>query len=165
MSRLWIGIDPGLNGAIGFVAEGRDAWVEPMPTLPYSATGVVKRAFDPHGLAGILRPHIEALEWDRKAVSVVIERVNAFPGQGVASMFSLGMSYWGAFSVCATLGIPVQMVEPKDWKRFFRLEKDKALARAMAQRLFPHLNFGKVKDDGRAEALLIAQYGKFLENK
>lgn len=165
MGKLWIGIDPGLNGAVGFVSSDRQAWVEPMPTLPYSATGIVKRAFDPHGLACILRPHVEALVWEGASVRAFIERVNAFPGQGVASMFSLGMSYWGAFSVCATLGIPVQMVEPKDWKRFFRLEKDKALARAMAQRLFPHLNFGKVKDDGRAEALLIAQYGKSLENK
>jgi crossover junction endodeoxyribonuclease RuvC len=93
---------------------------------------------------------------------VFIERVNAFPGQGVASMFSLGMSYWGAFSVAATLAYETRLVEPKDWKKYHRLNKAKDLARGMAQRLFPYIDLSRVKDHGRAEALLIAAYGRHL---
>jgi hypothetical protein len=32
----------------------------------------------------------------------------------------------------------------------------------MAQRLFPHIDLSRVKDHGRAEALLIAAYGRYL---
>jgi crossover junction endodeoxyribonuclease RuvC len=157
-----IGIDPGLSGAIAFIPRQGESWVEDMPVLTLSATGFVKRALNPHGLSRILRAHVSSLDLDPVNPVVFIERVNAFPGQGVASMFSLGMSFWGAFSVAATLAYETRLVEPKDWKRHFHLAKDKDLARGMAQRLFPHIDLSRVKDHGRAEALLIAAYGRHL---
>jgi crossover junction endodeoxyribonuclease RuvC len=159
---LVIGIDPGLTGAVAFIPRQGEAWVEDTPVMAYSATGFVKRALNPHGLSRILRAHVSSLDTDPVNPVVFIERVNAFPGQGVASMFSLGMSYWGAFSVAATLAYETRLVEPKDWKKYHRLDKAKDLARGMAQRLFPHINFSRVKDHGRAEALLIAAYGRHL---
>ena len=159
---LVIGIDPGLSGAAAFIPQQGEAWVEDMPVIAYSVTGFVKRVLDPHGLSRILRAHVSSLDIDPVHPVVFLERVSAFPGQGVASMFSLGMSYWGAFSVAATLAYETRLVEPKDWKRHFHLAKDKDLARGMAQRLFPHINLSRVKDHGRAEALLIAAYGRHL---
>jgi crossover junction endodeoxyribonuclease RuvC len=159
---LVIGIDPGFTGAVAFIPRQGEAWVEDMPVMAYSATGFVKRVLNPHGLSRILRAHVSSLDIDPINPVVFIERVNAFPGQGVASMFSLGMSYWGAFSVAATLAYETRLVEPKDWKRHFRLAKDKDLARGMAQRLFPHIDLSRAKDHGRAEALLIAAYGRHL---
>ena len=152
---ITIGIDPGLSGAVA-VLSNSGVLVYEMPTVQTGKTGFVKRAVDLNGLANILRG-LETFE-----SPVYLERVNAFPGQGVGSMFSLGMSYWGAAGVVAGLGLPLHLVESKDWKRYFRLNADKELARGLAARMFPSVDLSRKKDHGRAEALLIAAYGKSL---
>ena len=150
---IFIGIDPGLSGAIAVLwPDGPVA--DDMPTVVYSKTGFVKRAVDLHALAGILRPY------ENLPCQVFLERVNAFPGQCVGSMFSLGMSYWGAAGVCAALGLPLNLISPQDWKKHFKLNAEKDLARGLASRLFPSVDLSKKKDHGRAEALLIARYGQ-----
>lgn len=149
MGATVIGIDPGLTGAIAVIGDGR-ATVVDMPVIETSRTATVKRSVDAHALAEILAP-LRGEVW--------LERVNAFPGQGVASMFSLGQSFGVVLGVAAGLRLPVQLVNPADWKRHFKLDKDKALARALASRLYPEVSLARVKDHGRAEALLIARYG------
>ena len=53
------------------------------------------------------------------------------------------------------------MVRPNIWKREAAVPADKNAARMMATRLWPdHSNlFARVKDDGRAEAALLAKWG------
>jgi len=150
-----IGIDPGLSGAIAFLPRDWPAWVDDMPVMAHSKKGFVKNAVDCRALARMLEPYAIA-----GTGSVFMERVNAFPGQGVGSMFSLGMSFWGAFGVCAALAMPITLVEAKDWKGHFRLNADKELARALAIRYWPDIKLSAKKHHGRAEALLIAKYGK-----
>ena len=103
------------------------------------------------------------MDIDRPVIRAYLEKVNAFPGQGVASMFSLGMSYWGMAGVVAALGWPLTLVEPEAWKRYFKLGKDKEEARALAQRLYPEVDLHRKKDHNKAEALLIARYGQMKE--
>lgn len=151
-----IGIDPGLSGAIAILSCVRppEAVVHDMPVIAHSKSGFVKNAVDVEALARLLAPYSVV------ASSVAyLERVNAFPGQGVGSMFSLGMSFWGAAGVLAGLGIPFTLVEPKEWKGSYRLDKDKELARSLAMRYYPGVNLDRKKDHNRAEALLIAGYG------
>ena len=64
--------------------------------------------------------------------------------------------------VLSTLGIPFTPVSPSKWKKTFNLGKDKNESRAAATRLFPDLasEFARKKDDGRAEAILIAKWGE-----
>lgn len=158
---ITLGIDPGLTGAIAVIGDGDHALVYPMPVVQVGKTGFVKNAVDIHALARLLAPYRERSRV--MDVTVVIERVNAFPGQGVSSMFSLGMSYWGAAGVVAGLGLPLHVIESKAWKRFFHIDgpKDgqKELARGLASRLFPGVDLSKKKDHGKADALLIARYG------
>lgn len=151
-----IGIDPGLSGAIAVLPPdaGQAIGVFDMPTVAYSKTGFVKNVMDVNALASLLRPFRTA------DVAVFMERVNAFPGQGVGSMFSLGMSFWGAAGVVAGLGMALHLVPPQQWKAHFKLNKDKDLARGLAARLYPGVDLTRKKDHGRAEALLIARYGK-----
>ena len=154
---LVIGIDPGLSGAIAFLPLDPTAglpWVEDMPVIGHSKSGFVKNAADVVALAKLLEPFGMSGQ-----AAVYLERVNAFPGQGVGSVFSLGMSFWGAAGVVAACGLPLHLVEPKDWKRHFRLSADKELARALASRYYPSVNLTRKKDHGKAEALLIARYG------
>lgn len=154
---IYIGIDPGLSGAIAFLREG-EASVFDMPTVQIGKTGFVKNAVDVHALARLLRE--QGADLAPNSFRVYMERVNAFPGQGVASMFSLGMSYWGAAGVIAGLGLSLKLVEAKDWKGHYRLSKDKELARGLAARLYPAVDLSKKQYHGRAEALLIARYGR-----
>ena len=155
---LVIGIDPGLSGALAFLPEAPNLpWVEDMPVVAHGQ-GFVKRAVDLPELARSLK--LLTVIGEPRAF---MERVSAFPGQGVGSMFSLGMSFWGVAGVLAALGIPLQLVEPKAWKGHFGLEKDKELARRLAMRYYPSVKLDRKKDHNRAEALLIARFG--LERK
>ena len=159
-----IGIDPGISGAIAFLPDGAAPWVEDMPTLAYSETGVTKRAVDGRALARLLEPF--AIVGNAR---VFIERVQPMPSipgpggirrsMGAASAFAFGMSYWGAASVVAALAIELHLVHPQTWKAHFKLRKDKEMARALAIRFYPAAPLGRKKDQGRAEALLIARYG------
>ena len=62
------------------------------------------------------------------------------------------------------LGLPLERVRPSAWKMAMGLRgKPKAASRGMATELFPDFadQFRRVKDDGRAEAALIARYGAY----
>ena len=84
------------------------------------------------------------------------------PRQGASAGFKYGRAV-GAIEAAITLcGIPVTIVEPSMWKRFWRLPgKDKESSRQQALQLFPaaHAELARKKDHGRAEASLIALYG------
>lgn len=153
-----IGIDPGISGALAILPPVGAPRVHEMPTIALGKSG--KRAIDGYALARLLDDIAELSVMAGGGVATVyLERVNAFPGQGVTSMFSLGMSFWGAFCTCAALKLPVTLVEPRDWKGHFKLNADKELARALAIRYYPMVDLTRKKDHGKAEALLIARYG------
>jgi len=97
---------------------------------------------------------------------VVIEKVGARPGNGVASCFKFGMAY-GA--ICATvdlIGCPVHYIPPTTWKKrmLTGVNKDdkKAASIEAAKNLFPGLRpklQTKASHD-LAEAALLALYGQ-----
>lgn len=151
-ANLFLGIDPGLNGAIAILhADGSMHSVEDMPTL-LRGKGTVKREVDAAGLAHLLRPIASEIQM------AVVEKVGAMPQQGSASTFSLGHSYGTATAVIAALGIPLQLVAPVTWKKRMALTRDKEHARATAIHLWPAAPLSRKKDADRAEALLMARY-------
>ena len=89
----------------------------------------------------------------------VVEEVGAMPGQGVTSMFNFGYSAGIIAGVVAGLQLPIVMYRPAVWKRQAGVPADKGAARQMAQRYWPGSRaFDRVKDDGRAEAALLARW-------
>lgn len=90
----------------------------------------------------------------------VVERVGAFPGQGVSSVFSFGRAYGTILGVLAAAGVEVRLITPSVWKKHYRLPaKDKELARQRAIELFPKVQgLGLKKSHNKAEALLLANY-------
>jgi crossover junction endodeoxyribonuclease RuvC len=98
--------------------------------------------------------------------AAVIEDVSARPGQGVTSMFKFGETLGFAHAIvlsCAS--VPIHWPTPRTWKAKMGLTSDKTDAREECRRLMPTLtkDVARVKDDGVAEAALIAYYGrKFL---
>lgn len=94
---------------------------------------------------------------------VVIEQVAARPNQGTVSMFNFGQSYGFAKALAYGADCPVHFVTPGVWKAKFNLLKaEKSASREKATGLIPALahEFKRVKDDGAAEAALLALYGR-----
>ena len=144
-----IGIDPGLTGAIAVFHQGDILAIHDMPIAPRGSRNAVTAA----ALTVILR------EWDDSPAFV--ELVHSMPRQGVASAFNFGHGCGVIDGVLAALYIPTTLVTPQKWKKAMGVSADKDQARGRAMQLFPRqaVMFARKKDDGRAEAALIALYG------
>src|SRR5207249_11958301 len=90
---------------------------------------------------------------------VILEEAQSMPGQGVRSMFTVGMGFGRWLGILAAVGLPYTRVRPQVWKRTLGLGKDKEQARLRAQQLYPGAGQRRKKDQGRADALLLAHYG------
>lgn len=142
----FMGIDPGLKGAIAFYFPDAPNRVsaEYMP--------VVNGGIDGHTLASRIR--------QLKPDAVIIELVGAMPKQGVSSTFNFGEGCGVVRGVVSALGIPYFYVPPSRWKKHFRLSSDKEASRQRALELFPDVArlFELKKSEALAEAALIARY-------
>ena len=139
------GIDVGAKGAIALLYPTGKNHIEDMPMLDKEVNGA--------DFAAILQEFTPD--------HIYIEQVNSF-GMGRTSAFNFGQGVGTLKGVIATLKIPYTMVTPQKWKKHFGLNKDKDASRLLATRLYPNESelFKRKKDDGRAEALLIARYGE-----
>lgn len=153
----YIGIDPGLTGAVAVLSdEGASVW--DMATI-LKGTGSVKYEVNATAL------HTFLTTVSATAVAA-LERVNSMPGQAASSTFSLGDSFGVARACLASIHIPTTYVTPQAWKKHFKLSSDKEEARALAVKLYPAVELHLKKHVDRAEALLIATYLKQItENK
>lgn len=153
-----IGIDVGLNGAIALMRPDGTLSIVDMPTGEVKVGGKVKRRIIPE----LLATSIEGMVGNCHVVAMV-EKVSAMPGQGSVSMFQFGTSYGLVLGVLAALQIETHQVSPATWKKHFRLTASKDASRMKACSMFPAQAaalFSRVKDDGRAEAALLAVYGR-----
>ena len=144
-----IGIDPGANGAMALVNEKGLAGLFPVPK--------VGKDLDLVAWGKLWGGHLPFAD------HVWIEFVHAMPGQGVTSMFNFGKSYGFALGLIAAAGVPFSFVRPEAWKRAVGIPAgaEKGASRLRASQLFPESvdRWARVKDDGLAEAALIAYYG------
>jgi crossover junction endodeoxyribonuclease RuvC len=154
---LFLGIDPGLSGALAF-RSGEEMDVCPMPTLTITKAKGTRRILDLTALANIIDDKTK----NAARVSVFIERVSSMPKQGVASMFSFGESYGAIKGIIAANFLPMTLVTPVTWKAKLKVSRNKDDARYRASQLMPrfaHL-WPRHKDDGLAEAALIAYFAQ-----
>ena len=149
---LIYGIDPGFTGAIALYWP--DTGKLEVHDMPVMKNPKGKTIINPHGVLDIL-----ANEGGKSLA--VIEQVAAMRGQGVSSMFRFGEGYGHLQMACAASKLPLKYVTPASWKKHFNLSRDKGVSRGVAMQRFPDQaqQFSRVKDDGRAEAALIALYG------
>ncbi|CAN5601200.1 hypothetical protein BH24ACT5_BH24ACT5_17340 [soil metagenome] len=139
-----VGIDPGLSGALAAL-DGDD--LREVVDMP-----VVDKTVIPALVADWLRLHSPDV--------VIVEQVASMPRQGVSSTFRFGMAYGVVLGVTATIGYRVEHIRPHLWKKTMGLTADKNRSRRMACDRWPlHADlFARVKDDGRAEAALLAAW-------
>ena len=150
-----IGVDPGISGALALLEEG--TWkISDLVDMPVMAGTGTRQQVNGAELAKILRL------WNKEGLvkCCYLERVSAFPGEGVVSVFSFGEGYGVVKGVLATLGIPYILVPPQQWKKKCGLIKQpKDRARTIAQQLYPYVELDRKKYCGRADAILIARFG------
>ena len=151
--KAYIGIDPGKTGAIAVV------------------TGAEAEVYDWPGDEVCLARLLALIDLDYNVVRVRIEKQGARPGQGVCSMFSIGVNYGMLLAACASRSWSVEIISTRKWREgrgypqksarvprniYTRRLKEHSLT--TAKRFFPKLadQLSRQKDHGRAEALLIA---------
>ena len=150
-----IGIDPGLSGGIAILKENKVLDLFDMPVMSEGKKN--KRQLNSAQLANLIKKNIKTNE----DVAVVVEQVNAMPGQGVTSMFNFGQSFGAIKGVCAALKVPIYFVRPSKWKKYFDLiNSSKDASRTKVIEMYPTLSeqLSKKKDVNKSDAILIARF-------
>lgn len=160
--ELTLGVDPGKTGALALLRP--DGTIHDLIDMP-DATGAALGA----AIAALLadhQPHRVAVAW--------VEQVQSRPGQGHMNVWTFSGSYHGLLAALGALGIPVRHVSTPTWRKTHgitipastpkadKAKRGKNLSRQRARELWPSEagRFERVKDDGRAEACLIARHGQ-----
>lgn len=151
------GIDPGKGGALAIVAGD---YVECFDVPIGKVKGKDRPLWSEWG-----RTWSTALAFAEPDL-IVIENVGSMPKQGVTSMFNFGRVLGFVHAIAAASGARIEFVTPAVWKPKLGLANSgKDASREFFRTLWPkHAHqVARVKDDGRAEAALLAHYGrKFL---
>lgn len=152
-----LGVDPGIKGAWALLDErGRLGSAD---HYPIGEDGEIDAA------------ELHAT-WSESATitRAFVERVGSMGQskdgrrQGIQGIFNFGRRHGTVLAVLQILGIPVTFVEPSVWKRATGVTAVKGTSLAAARRLWPYADdvFRRVKDEARAEAALIARYGRLV---
>lgn len=147
---IYVGIDPGKNGGIVAIKDGR---VKLAVKMPDTLAGIWNTISDARGFLEDCR--------------VFIEEVHAMPGQGVTSMFNFGYHYGGLVMALTLTDVMSRgssstftfaQVQPQVWQRVMncRTKGNKDVTKRLAQKLFPKLTV----THAIADALLIAEYNR-----
>jgi crossover junction endodeoxyribonuclease RuvC len=150
-----IGIDPGISGAISIIENKKILEVYDTPTMIDGKKN--KRQINSAQVTNIIKERLN----ENKEIVVVVEHVNAMPGQGVTSMFNFGQSFGVIKGICAALSLPIYFVRPTKWKKHFNLIKtNKDASRTKVIETYPEISskLHRKKDSNRADAILIALY-------
>lgn len=146
-------IDPGQKGAIGFVdTSNNDVF---SLSLPYNKGYQSKPELWSTEFLNILEFYMEP-------DVIVIEQVNAMPGQGVSSSFKFGQNFGEVLALIRfyieynNKDVRFERIRPAEWKRKLGLtKKPKSASKDYVVTKFPSLK--KIKVD-EADAICLALY-------
>lgn len=187
--KLHIGIDPGKKGGIALVdSDGVLVMADPFPVIKGKTkkkmevnpeTGKRQLAKDEKGKQKTKKEK-DLPDWDGIAALIAkyaevaddatVERVSGGQsfGRAQAGSFNFGETYGFVCGALLALGIPLTRTPAGVWKGHYGLsdKTDKEASRLLAAKLLPHpdVRYDRVKDDGVAEAGLIALYHKTILN-
>jgi crossover junction endodeoxyribonuclease RuvC len=148
-----LAIDPGISGALAFLHANNRVETFDMPDFK----GKHGRELDEASLSRILDARSRDIEY------AILEQQWARPTDSGPSAFKVGCGFGALRMLLASNFIPYRQVSPQSWKRFMQLTGEgKDASRLAATKAFPQDadQWKRVKDDGRAEAALMAVYGR-----
>ena len=138
-----LGVDPGANGGIAWITDGK-ACVEKMPDTLQDLWELVVSISLEAGTGGM-------------GIRAYLEAVSSSPQMGVVSAFSFGRGYGNLEMALTAAGIPFERVRPQVWQKALgcMTKGNKNVSKRRAQELFPDRKI----THATADALLIAHYG------
>ena len=152
---ILIGIDPGLTGAIAILEDKKVLNIYEMPVMAEGKKN--KKQLNSAQLVSFIKEYAN----NNNDVVVIVEQVNAMPGQGVTSMFNFGQTFGAIKGICAALKLPIFFVRPLKWKKHYELvNSSKDSSRTKAIEMYPTLSnqLAKKKDVNKSDAILIARF-------
>jgi crossover junction endodeoxyribonuclease RuvC len=164
-----IGCDPGLHGAMCFMDDdGEVLNIEDMPLHNVMVNQKQRPRIAVPELADLLRDCGPATMICEVPKGITLKRRNHQTGMretmpvNPAGMLILGEAFGVLRGIGAAYRYAFVPVEPAVWKKVVRCPASKDDARRLAAERFPAWarSFARKKDDGRAEAVLIALYGR-----
>lgn len=112
-------------------------------------------------VAGIFRKYAE--EYGADEVFCTLEKHTPRPGQGISGQCKLARICGQIEGIVSSLGMSYQITHPRTWSKVMRdVEGTDLKARAIisAGRRFPDLDLSLKKHHNRADAALIAEFGR-----
>jgi crossover junction endodeoxyribonuclease RuvC len=160
MTNSYVGIDPGITGAIGWISDEGHAAIADVPT--YNSDGKVQYNF-----LDMFLMLQDLSSSGKQRTYLTLEKQQAMPKQGVSSTFQIGRGYGAWEALCWATTPDFEIVSPRKWKKALGLTSDKDVSRLKAISLYPSLEplLRRKKDHNRAEAILLAHYTKLERNK
>lgn len=179
MSKCIIGIDPGAQGAVAQIVDGKVLALKPFPLLKDGSMDSDKLL---DTLCGMMSHECDL----ESNTEVWIEDVHSIQGSSAASNFSFGRNVGELHAVLKILNVNMNMVQPKVWQKeiwdgYELIKKSsktgktmvndtKAMSISIAQDLYPDVDLRRTKrsrtpNDGMSDALLIAEYGRRVNKK
>lgn len=148
----WCGIDPGFTGGIAII-DDHQRIVECYDMPLHGIKG--KQEIDDDKIVAILKNY--------QLRHIAIEKAQAMPKQGCVSMFRYGDGYGQIKGICAALELKHTLVTPQSWKKRMMagMDKGKGASIVRAKQLF-NFTSKRIKDHGKADAILIAEFGRLL---
>ena len=148
--KIYVGIDPGAKGAIAIIYPSGTVVIDDMPTVE-----------------DFVKTHDGVSFGFDTDCRVAIEQVHPLPGQSCIASFTYGENFLLAKLIGMCYNIHPIMVSPQRWKKYYGLKKEPGETKTeykrksvdKARELFPQCaDLLKYSKDGRAEALLIANW-------
>lgn len=150
------GVDPGLSGAVAILDhDGSLLNVFDIPTVEEAHGKGTRSRIAPALLQ-------DELIGDVRISVAFIEHVASSPQMGVTSAFRFGEAFGATIAVLQCCGIRTELVRPQVWKKHLGLNSEAEVSRSRALELWPTSSdwFRRKMDHNRAEAALIAEYGR-----
>ncbi|KAI5673517.1 hypothetical protein M9H77_13881 [Catharanthus roseus] len=162
-SEWVIGIDPDVSGAVALLKPDESAQVFDSPHLKVLIGGRARKRLDAKSIVQLLRSFDAPM-----GTTAYLEQSIPYPKDGKQGWWSGGFGYGLWIGVLVASGFSVVPVPSLVWKNEFKLSGSKFSkddSRELASAIFPSMTslLKRKKDHGRAEALLIAAYGKGLK--
>jgi len=153
-----VGIDPGGYGAIAAPD------IQVVYDMPSKSVFITKNTKGKLQLRDKLNDIITEINNKLNISKIVVEAQRSFGKEGRNSMMTIGRNYDMFFSLAYYRGIEIDVIQPRDWKDYYKLTgKPKEASVDLCEELWPDMNFRGpkgAKKDGRADAMLIGQYYK-----
>ncbi len=152
-ASCFAGIDPGLEGCLAILRPGGRVTLADTPTL---ATGKgTRRDYD-------LAAMFDLVLGLPPGITVVIEQVQTDPKFGCVQSFRLGQGFGLWLGLLTAAAHPIERVTPQRWKgaMLAGLPKEKSASVLRAKELFPGADLRLKKHHNRADALLLAEWGR-----